>query len=47
MNGGSCSTERARKSKHLANASHLLDDYMSNVQDPTDVDFKRLHSFVD
>jgi hypothetical protein len=38
---------RKRKSRHLANASHLLDDYMSEVQDPTPADFKRLQSFVD
>jgi len=38
---------RKRKSKHLANDSHLLDDYMSNVQDPTPADFKYLQSFVD
>jgi uncharacterized protein YbaA (DUF1428 family) len=38
---------RQRKTKDLANASHLIDDYMSNVQDPTPSDFNRLQLFVD
>jgi len=38
---------RQRKSKHLANASHLIDEFMSNVQDPVASDFKRLQTFVD
>ena len=37
---------RQRKTKDLANASHLLDDYMKNVRDPTPSDFKWLQSFV-
>jgi hypothetical protein len=38
---------RQRKSKDLANAPHLIDDYMSNVRDPTTADFERLQLFVD
>ncbi len=38
---------RQRKNKDLANASHLIDAFMSNVQDPTASDFKRLQLFVD
>jgi hypothetical protein len=38
---------RRRKNKDLANASHLIDEFMSSVRDPTPSDFKRLRSFVD
>ena len=38
---------RRRKNKDLANASHLIDEFISSVHDPTLSDFKRLTSFVD
>lgn len=38
---------RNRKNKDLANASHLIDDFMSNVEEPTASDFRRLQLFVD
>lgn len=38
---------RRRKNKDLAHASHLIDDYMINVQDPTATDFKRLREFME
>jgi hypothetical protein len=38
---------RRRKNKDLANTSHLIDEFMSSVHDPTLSDFKRLTSFVD
>jgi len=38
---------RRRKNKDLANASHLVDDFMSNVKEPRTLDFKRLRSFAD
>lgn len=38
---------RRRKNKDLANAGHLIDEFMSSVHDPTPSDFKRLKSFVD
>ena len=38
---------RRRKAKDLAGASHLIDDYMSSVRDPTPSDFRWLRSFVD
>jgi hypothetical protein len=38
---------RQRKNRDLANASHLIDDFMINVQDPAVSDFKRLQLFVD
>lgn len=38
---------RQRKNKDLANAPHLIDDFMSNVKEPLTSDFKRLRSFVD
>lgn len=38
---------RNRKSKDLAHATHLIDDFMSDVSEPTASDFKRLQSFVD
>lgn len=41
------SAVRQRKNKDLANASHLIDDFMSNVQDPLASDFKRLRSIID
>jgi hypothetical protein len=37
---------RRRKTKDLANASHLVDDFMSNVKEPLALDFKRLRSFA-
>jgi len=38
---------RRRKNKDLANASHLIDDFMNSVEEPRVLDFKRLRSFVD
>jgi len=38
---------RRRKNKDLANASHLVDDFMSNVKEPLALDFQRLRSFAD
>ena len=38
---------RRRKNKDLAHASHLIDDCMINVQDPTATDFKRLRDFME
>jgi hypothetical protein len=38
---------RRRKNKDMANASHLIDEFISSVHDPTLSDFKRLTSFVD
>ncbi len=38
---------RRRKNKDLANARHLVDDFMSNVKEPLALDFKRLRSFAD
>jgi hypothetical protein len=38
---------RRRKNKDLANANHLIDEFMSSVHDPTPSDFKWLRSFVD
>jgi len=38
---------RQRKEKDLANASHLVDDFMKDVKEPTTSDFKRLGQFVE
>ena len=38
---------RQRKEKDLANASHLVDDFMKDVKEPTTSDFKRLEQFVE
>jgi len=38
---------RQRKEKDLANASHLVDDFMKHVKEPTTSDFKRLEQFVE
>jgi hypothetical protein len=38
---------RRRKEKDLANASHLVDDFMKDVKEPTTSDFKRLEQFVE
>jgi hypothetical protein len=38
---------RRRKNKDLAKASHLVDDFMSNIKEPLALDFKRLQSFAD
>jgi hypothetical protein len=38
---------RQRKEKDLANASHLVDDFMKDVKEPTTSDFKRLERFVE
>jgi hypothetical protein len=38
---------RQRKEKDLANASHLVDDFMKSVKEPTTSDFKRLEQFVE
>jgi hypothetical protein len=38
---------RQRKEKDLANAGHLVDDFMKDVKEPTTSDFKRLEQFVE
>jgi hypothetical protein len=38
---------RQRKEKDLANASHLVDDFMKDVKEPKSSDFKRLEQFVE
>jgi hypothetical protein len=38
---------RQRKEKDLANASHLVDDFMKDVREPTTSDFKRLEQFIE
>jgi hypothetical protein len=38
---------RQRKEKDLASASHLVDDFMKDVKEPTTSDFKRLEEFVE
>jgi hypothetical protein len=38
---------RQRKEKDLANASHLVDDFMKDVKEPTTSDFRRLERFVE
>jgi len=38
---------RQRKEKDLANASHLVDDFMKDVKEPNASDFKRLEQFVE
>jgi AbiU2 len=38
---------RHRKEKDLANTSHLVDDFMRDVKEPTTSDFTRLGQFVD
>jgi hypothetical protein len=38
---------RQRKERDLANASHLVDDFMKDVKEPTTSDFKRLEQFVE
>jgi len=38
---------RHRKEKDLASASHLVDDFMKDVKEPTTSDFKRLEQFVE
>jgi hypothetical protein len=38
---------RQRKEKDLANASHLVDDFMKDVKEPTTSDFKRLEQFIE
>jgi hypothetical protein len=37
---------RQRKEKDLANASHLVDNFMKGVKEPTSLDFRRLEQFV-
>jgi len=38
---------RQRKEKDLANAIHLVDDFMKDVKEPTTSDFRRLERFVE
>lgn len=38
---------RQRKEKDLANASHLVADFMKDLKEPAGSDFKRLQQFVD